>query len=233
MVCLQLRQCNFSGSTLRYHGFVPFAKYDETKRLPPVAMKLAFGPHPTARNIQGVDCEPENYVFDSEDLPAVCTTLLRMNARNPAIFTNCPLQVTIDASIGECLRELTDGFPHPQSRLRSLLDPLWRLHSLDDVIVEGPGSAVYKAEIIASMNRRPNAEETMRQALLASTRGDKACEAGQLLLGIDMYKAGLEMSRGNSPDPWDEDDLSDLAPEASGVTQRYVKWSEESSYAWF
>lgn len=231
MVCLQLRGCGFSGYTLRYHGFVPFAKYDETKKLPPVAMTLAFGPHPTARNIQGVDCEPENYVFDSEDLPAVCTTLLRMNARNRAIFTNCPLRVTIDASIGECLGELANGFPHPQSRLRSLLDPLRRLHSFDDVNVEGPGNAVYKAEIIARMNRRPDAEETMKQALLACTRGDKACKAGQLLLAIDMYKAGLELSRGNSPDPWDEDDLGDLAPEASEVTQRYVKWSEESCYA--
>lgn len=220
MVCLQLRQCDFSGSQLQLSGFQPFAKYEKTEDLPAVAMTIAFGPHPTARYLGAVDWEAENYVFDSADLPAVCTSLLRMEARGHGILTGSPLQVTIDARIGERLRESKDGFPHPHSRLRTLLDPLRRLHGLDGVKVDGPGSTVYKDEIIASMSELPNAKETMKQALLAASRGEKASEFGDLPLAIDMYKAGLEFSRGNTPDPWSE------------VTQRYVKRSQGSSFEW-
>lgn len=188
-------------------------------------MTIAFGPHPAAVYPGAVDWESENYVFDSADLPSVCTSLLRMEARYHGMLTGGPLRITIDARIGESLRESKDGFPHPQSRLRTLLDPLRRLHGLDDVHVDGPGSTVYKDEVIASMRERPSAKETMKQTLLATSRGDEACETGNYSLAMDIYKAGLELSRGNSPDPWDEDDNGNLDPESWAVTQRYVKAS--------
>ncbi len=191
-----------------------------------VAMTLTFGPHPAApEHVGAEEWESQNYVFDSEDLHAVCTNLLRAGARTSGGFGGGFLGITIDAAMGVGLREMRDGFPHPQSRLRGLLEPLRRLHSFDEVSVDGPGSVVYKDEIVASLMRGADAKETMRLALLATSRGDEACGAGELGLAIDRYKAGLELSRGNFPDVVAADDDLDGDSEEGGVAQRYVGFS--------
>lgn len=227
LVCLQLRQWNVAGWELRSCGFQPFATYDKAEDVPAgVAMTLAFGPHPAAAGHAGAEeWESQNYVFDSEDLHAVCTSLLRAGARTRGGFGGGVLGITIDAAMGVGIREMRDGFPHPQSKLRGLLEPLRRLHGFDGVSVDGPGSVVYKDEIVASLMGGADAKETMRLALLAMSRGDEACGAGHLGLAIERYKAGLELSRGNFPDVVAKSDLADGDSEEGGVTQRYVEFS--------
>ena len=227
LICLQLRQWNVAGCELRSCGFQPFATYDKAEDVPAgVAMTLAFGPHPTAPGHVGAEeWESQNYVFDSEDLHAVCTSLLRAGARTSGGFGGGFLGIRIDAAMGVGLREMRDGFPHPQSKLRGLLEPLRRLHGFDEVSVEGPGSVVFKDDIVAVLMRGGDAKETMRLALLAMFRGDEACGAGDLALAIHRYKAGLELSRGNFPDVVATDDDLDGDSEEGGVAQRYMGFS--------
>ena len=150
---------------------------------------------------------PNEYIVPEQELSLMCTSLLRVKKEERS--TECqPLRIKIHSTIGDFLREGEDGYPHPQSKLSRLLEPLRQLHSAKDVEIEGPGSDAYKVSIMENMSHdSPITELAMAKVVQALDQGDKARDKGDLPLAVVKYRSGLEIILESNFEDDEEDEI--------------------------
>ena len=157
-------------------------------------------------------------IFPADDLPALCTSLLQVHE-----FSSFSFRIIVDQSIGASLMEGDDGSPCPRSKLARLLNPLRQLHSMEVLSLEGPGSAQYKAEIMASIgDRQDSVKEMIDKASAATDQGDAAYNAGSLTLAIRNYKNALNVVRSSSLEDFELDEVLEDGLYAGKIAGWYV-----------
>ena len=214
------------GSRFEEYGLPVIAKGDRVQKYPNIVMELSFkdnpGLYPYLRGEEG----PLEFLFASQDIPAFCISILKERDNHVQGGVCNSLHLAINPRISDNLVESRDGSPHPQSRLRRLLEPFRRLHGMDmdDVHIDGPGSESYKADIIQSMcGPSESPTEIMRKVAQAIAQGDQACNAGDLPLAVVKYKAGIDCSTTSDFAPYEQSEKA-LFKFDSDAGKRYYRY---------
>ena len=100
--------------------------------------------------------------------------------------------MNIDPDVYDMLRQDSNDFPSPKSKLRALLDPLRLLHGMREVNITGSGHGDYLSHINGSIYKpESNAEETIDSMMAAVECSDEVFQGHDTELAISRYKIGL------------------------------------------
>ena len=121
-----------------------------------------------------------------------CENLLRVDQGDNGFLEHTGLRVNIDPDIGDMLRQDSNDFPSPKSKLRALLDPLRLLHGVREVNITGSGHGDYLSHINGSIcGPETNAEEKIDIMMAAVECSDEVFQGHDTELAISQYKIGL------------------------------------------
>ena len=185
------------GDELTAYG-VPIIHWcHQASACPAIRMTIHIdGSHEPTAGASGSEGWRATCMFMIEDLPAACTYIQRRvddldDRSSIRITVNQPLQTDPDTP--------ESHWWLPKSKVSSYLGPLWRIHGVGRVDINGPVHPTYKATTIASMcGRRLKANEFMRIVGAQFEEGDKASNDGRLWAAISAYKAALLIIRGST-----------------------------------
>ena len=159
----------------------------------PIDIDAADAP---AAGASGSVRDRESCRFMIEDLPAACILLQN---KVDDLDGRSSIRITVKRRNDADLDTPESGWALPKSKARQYLAPLWRVHGVDRVEINGPIHPTYKAATIASMySRRLRPNDFMSLVGAQFDEGDKAFHEGRLWAAIAAYKAALLTIRGSS-----------------------------------
>ena len=112
-----------------------------------------------------------DFIVTHNELPGLCRSLLWMENLNPGCLASTKLKLITADDVGtDGARATKDKIAKghnektigtTSSRVRRLLEPFRRLHSMKDLHITGPLSDIYKSEVIADMGKPPPSNEDL------------------------------------------------------------------------
>ena len=117
---------------------------------------------------------PLYFVFASEDLSEFCTSVLRLKRETA---TSQPLNIII--------------YPHVESKMRHILNPIQQLHSMDTVEIDGLSDETFRNELIHSMCGPPECDREVVEKISQAINNGDAVRKFDLPLAVVRYTTGL------------------------------------------
>lgn len=169
------------------------------KRSKRYAMKI----HLSSAGEASCDYEYKNYTVTYNELPGLCKGLLWAENCIPGRLASTKLRLIIADEVGidgarvkednstETRNEKTSGTT--SSRVRKLLEPLRRLHSINDLRILGPLSEKYKAAVIADISRfTPSFEDIFNYARISLEKAIGHFDSGDFASSIIELKNAID-----------------------------------------
>jgi len=132
------------------------------------------------------------YILPADDLPLVCTNLLRLDKGKNATAHGISLAIHVNEYQVDEDQDNTDsnGMPTVQSNTSRLLDPFRSLYGISSVQITGLVSDEYKSAVIADITKaRPTPEQHVNELISVLRAAETARKASSSLEALSYYNA--------------------------------------------